>query len=231
MQPVQLSYSALSMLKDCKKCFWLDRNKKLVRPQGIKSGMPTAVDGILKEGLEVYRGSLPPALRNIPELEGFQLYTGSDLAKMRHWRSNPLKMQDARGNTIVGAFDDLLFNPTTQEYAYLDYKTTGKEPSVEFGQKYYQSQCDIYTRFLEKGGRKVASFGVLLFFWPAENGNGGVDFKSMAVFLTPNTAQAENLFTEAITCLDGPCPDHSPTCEYCGFLAKRNLELELVGRI
>lgn len=218
---IQLSYSSLSVKKDCPRCFYADRKLKIPRPQGIKSGMPVAVDNILKDGLEVYRGSLPPALRNIPELYGFQLYAGTDLAKMRHWKSNPLKMEDTKGNVIVGAFDDLLHNPTTDEYAYLDYKTTGKEPSTEFGEKYYQSQCDIYTRFLELGKRKIAKFGVLLFFWPVSNEHGGVDFKSMVVFLTPNTANAETLFKEAIECLDGPLPAASATCEYCNFVKAR----------
>ena len=34
-------------------------------------------------------------------------------------------MTDAKGNTIVGAFDDLLVNPTIKRYALLDYKTKG----------------------------------------------------------------------------------------------------------
>lgn len=219
---IQLSYSSLSIFKECLRCFYLDRKLKIPRPQGIKSGVPVAVDNILKQGLEVYRGSLPPVLKNIPELEGFQLYDGSDLAKMRHWKSNPLKMTDTKGNIIVGAFDDLLFNPNTKEYAYLDYKTTGKEPSVEFGERYYQSQCDIYTRFLEVGKKKVASFGCLLFFWPVKNNDGGVDFKSMPVFLTPNTANAESLFKEAIQCLESDVtPPSGPDCEFCRHFSNR----------
>ena len=221
---MQISYSSLSILKDCPRCFYNDRKLKIHRPQGIKSGIPVAVDKLLKEGLEVYRGSLPPVLKNIPEIEGFQLYDGADLAKMRHWKSNPLKMQDTKGNEIVGAFDDLLFNPTTQEYAYLDYKTKGKEPSVEFGEKYYQSQCDLYTRFLEVGKKKVASFGCLLFFWPVKNDNGGVDFKSMPVFLTPNPQAAEELFKRAIQCLESDVvPPSGVDCEYCKFVANRSL--------
>ncbi len=213
---MQLSYSALSTQKDCPRCFWLDRNKKLGRPQGIKSGVPGAVDNILKDGLEQYRGSLPPILAADLRLEGFVLYAGTDLPKMRHWKSNPYKMKDEKGNIIVGAFDDLLHHPGADTYAYLDYKTTGKEPSQEFGERYYQSQCDIYTRFLLLGGKKVASFGVLLFFWPVSNGNGSVDFKTMPIFLTPNPDNAEVLFKKAIECLEGPIPDASNDCEYCG---------------
>lgn len=219
---MQLSYSALGILKDCKKCFWLDRNKKLSRPRGIMSSLPNGIDGLLKIKLEAHRGSLPPALQGHPQLEGFTLYAGADLAKMRNWKSNPLKMEDAKGNIIVGAFDDLLHNTETDTYAFLDYKTKGSEPDQEYCEKYYQSQLDIYTCFLTRAGRKVAPFGVLLYFWPVESPTGLLDFKAKPFFLTPNTQNAENLFKNAIECLEGPLPAASETCEYCGFLAKRS---------
>lgn len=213
---IQLSYSSLSTFKSCPRCFWLDRNKKFKRPQGIKSSFPTGVDGILKAKLDSFRGSLPPALECCPELKGFQLYAGKDLEKMRNWKSNPMFMKDAKGNIIVGAFDDLLFNPTTTEYAYLDYKTKGSAPDQAYCEKYYQSQADIYTRFLELSGKKICKFGVLLYFWPVESEK-LVDFEQKAFFLTINTENAEKLFKDAITCLEGPMPKASLDCEYCNF--------------
>ena len=98
---MQLSYSALGIFKDCSRCFWLDRNKKLTRPRGIFSSMPGGVDGIIKEQLEKYRGQLPPYMAGFPQLDGFQLYTGADLKFMRNWKTNPLKMTDVKGNIIV----------------------------------------------------------------------------------------------------------------------------------
>jgi len=218
---MQLSYSALGIFKGCPRCFWLDRNKKLLRPRGIFSSLPTGIDGLLKENLETFRGSLPPMLKNYPQLEGFQLYAGADLKAMRNWKTNPLCMQDSKGNVIVGAFDDLLFNPTTQEYAFLDYKTKGSEPDQAYCEKYYQSQLNIYTRFLELNKRKVASFGVLLYFWPEAGADRLLVFKSKPFFMTPDTAAAETLFKEAIECLEGTIPEPSTTCEYCSYHAKR----------
>ncbi len=213
---IQLSYSALSIFKSCPRCFWLDRNKKFKRPQGIRSSFPVGVDKILKSKLETFRGSLPPALASCPELKGFQLYAGSDLDKMRNWKTNPLLMKDAKGNTIVGAFDDLLFNPTSELYALLDYKTKGSEPDQAYCEKYYQPQIDIYTRFLELGKRKVANFGVLLYFWPIASEN-LIDFVQKPFFLTPHTENAEKLFVDAITCLEGPMPEAGMDCEYCKY--------------
>ena len=220
---MNLSYSSLSDMKRCKRCCYLDRVKKIQKPQGIKSSVPTVVDEILKESLKVYRGSLPPVLKAEKRLDGFELYTGSDLGKMRHWASNPLNIDLGNGDKVIGAFDDLLHNPKTTEHAYLDYKTTGKEPGQEFGEKYYQSQCDIYTDFLLRGGRKVADFGVLYFFWPEKGDDGSVVFKSKAIFLKPNPAAAEALFAEALELLGKKdVPAHGPDCEYCAFERARS---------
>ena len=206
---MQLSYSSLSIFKNCPRCFYLDRKLKIPRPQGIKSGVPAAVDKILKESAVSILG-LP---------EGFKFYSGPDLKKMQHWKSNPYKMEDSKGNVIVGAFDDLLVNPETGELAYIDYKTTGKEPDQEFGEKYYQSQCDIYTAFLLRGGKKVASFGVLLFYWPMPGEGGTVLFKSKPILLKPNPEVAETLFKEAVALLESPkIPKPGPECEYCNYV-------------
>ena len=212
---MQLSYSALGTFKDCPRCFWLDRNKKICRPRGIMSSLPNGIDSLLKVKLEVFRGALPPVFSEYKQLEGFVLYAGADLLKMRNWKTNPLKMTDQKGNIIVGAFDDLLFNPSTQEYAFLDYKTKGSEPDQDYCEKYYQSQLNIYTRFLELGGKKVASFGVLLYFWPIQSTTGLLDFKAKPFFLTPNPKAAEEVFKRAIECLEGPIPQASNDCNYC----------------
>lgn len=214
---MQLSYSALSIFKECPRCFWLDRNKKFCRPRGIFSSFPGGVDAILKRKLEVYRGSLPPALEEYPELKGFTLYAGKDLAKMRNWKTNPMSMTDEKGNVLVGAFDDLLHNPTTNVFAMLDYKTKGSAPDLAYCQRYYQSQADIYTRFLELGKKNVAPFAVLFYFWPIEVETGLIDFMQKPFFLTPNTASAEKLFADAIKCLEGPMPEPSLDCEYCKY--------------
>lgn len=228
---IQLSYSSLSILKDCRRCFYADRKLKMPRPRGIFSSLPTGIDGLLKEQLEAYRGSLPPVLRAFPALDGFQLYAGSDLAKMRNWKTNPFRMEDAAGNIVVGALDDLLFNPETQEYAFLDYKTKGSAPDQAYCEKYYQTQLDIYARFLECGKRKIADFGVLFYFWPEAGRKETKEihpeevivFKSKPFFLTPNPANAEILFKEAVECLEGDLPRSSSTCEYCNFIRERQL--------
>ncbi len=125
-------------------------------------------------------------------------------------------MKDEKGNVLVGAFDDLLHNPSADVFAMLDYKTKGSQPDLNYCQQYYQNQADIYTRFLEIGGKKVAPFAVLLYFWPIESET-LIDFKQQAFLLTPNTANAEKIFKDAIVCLEGPMPAPSVDCEYCKY--------------
>lgn len=216
---MQLSSSALSTLKDCPRCFYLDRNLKICRPRGIYPSLPTGVDSVLKAHLEKFRGTLPPQLMEYEELQGFQLYAGADLAKMRNWRSNPLKMTDAKGNVLVGAFDDLLHNPKTGEFAVLDYKTKGTAPDLSYCVQYYQQQVNIYSRFLEIGKKKLAKFAVLLYFWPEPGESSILSFKSHAFFMIPDPAEAEILFAKAIKVLEEKAvPHYGEGCEYCAYV-------------
>lgn len=219
----QLSSSSLSIFESCPKCFYNDRNLKLKRPEGIKSGLPIAIDKIIKEQFDAYRGKLPPSLQGDDRLNGFVLYDAPELKKMQHWKSNPLKMTDENGNTIVGAFDDLLYNPTTDQFAFLDFKSSGKERDEAFGKQYYQKQIDIYTQFFIEAGRKVADFAVLLFFWPEPSENGFIQFKSKPVFLKPEPSAAVELFRRAMLCLDAKIvPPSGEDCEYCKFAFERS---------
>lgn len=220
---MQLSKSALDIFKNCPCCFWYDRNMKISRPRGIFSSLPNGIDGILKKTLESFRGNLPYPLLGIPELEGYFLYDGDDLGKMRNWKSNPYKMQDAKGNTIVGAFDDILYNSLSCTYAVLDYKSKGSEPTMEYCQQYCQDQVNLYTKFLNEGGKKTADFGVLLYFWPEPDDGFLIRFKSKVFLLKPNLGDADKLFREAMACLNGPCPPPSPDCEFCKYVFHRSV--------
>lgn len=208
-------------MKDCKRCFYLDRKLDIKRPEGIKSGMPNVVDKILKEGFEVYRGKLPAVLAAEEKLKGFVLYSDPELKKMRHWASNPTNFLLPDGSKFISAFDDLLYNPTTKHFAYLDYKTTGNEPDLAFGEKYYQAQCDLYSNALLVRKNLVADFGVLFFFWPEAGPGGTVVFKSKALFLKPNPKAGAEALKEACALLaQTKTPPPSDSCVYCAHSLK-----------
>src|SRR3989344_4511673 len=46
----KFSPSSLSLLKDCPRCFWLNFNKNIKRPDSIFPSLPSGMDKILKKG-------------------------------------------------------------------------------------------------------------------------------------------------------------------------------------
>lgn len=219
----QLSTSALSTFIDCPACFYADRKLKIARPRGIMSSLPTGIDGLLKSKLEQYRGSLPPMLER-PELDGYQLYANLfHLKKLQNWKSSDLKYRDHKGNVLVGAFDDLLHNPSTDTYAMLDYKTKGSMPDLAYCEKYYQKQVDNYTLLLQSGGYKTAPFGVLFYFWPEQCESETIKFMNKTFILNADASRAIEMFDRAIDCLESDLmPPAGLVCEYCAFIGSRS---------
>jgi len=51
----KLSPSALHLLDECPRCFWLTQHKLWKRPIGIFPSLPNGMDKILKEYFDLYR--------------------------------------------------------------------------------------------------------------------------------------------------------------------------------
>ena len=81
----KLSPSALSLLKDCGRCFWLSKNR-VAKPRGIFPSLPSGMDTIIKDSHDRYRldgQKLPPIiLRQLPE--GATAF--KDLILLNKWR-------------------------------------------------------------------------------------------------------------------------------------------------
>ena len=212
---MQLSASALNVFNDCKRCFYLDRKMKAPRPRGIFSSLPGGVDGILKARFDSMRGQLPKEMQT-GELDGWRLFSDAVLlGKRRNWRSNDLVHKDHKGNTLVGALDDILENEAGDLMAPLDVKTKGTEPDQDYCERYYQRQLDIYALLLSKK-HDVAAFGALLYFWPVECADNLIKFESKVFLLEVSAARAGSIFDEAIELLESDeLPDASVKCEFC----------------
>jgi hypothetical protein len=222
---IQLSNSSLALFVECPRCFKNDKSYGIPRPRGIFSSLPNGIDKLLKQSFDSQRGTLPEIICR-PELNGYVLFDNDALLKKyRNWKSSPLKYKDASGNVLVGALDDLLYNPSTDTYAMLDFKTRGASPDQEYCEKYYQKQVDTYALLLLSGGFKVADFGVLLYFYPIESENESIKFESKAFLLKPNPMAAQELFSLALACLGSEIsPPSSPECQYCSYVAKIEAE-------
>src|SRR3989338_6054890 len=207
----KFSPSSLSLLKDCPRCFWLQFNKNIKRPDSIFPSLPSGMDKILKEHFDRFmkKGELPPELQ---KLNGeVKLFDDEELLKV--WRSNfkGIPWTDKKGNVLRGAIDNLLVKG--KKLIVLDYKTRGF-PLKEDTHEHYQGQIDIYNFLLHKNGYETEDYAFLLFYHPKkvlETGEAvfNTDLKKMKV----NVKNAEKIFNNALKLLNSSCPKKS--CVWC----------------
>ena len=209
----KLSPSALNLMKECPRCFWLTQHGVWKRPAGIFPSLPSGMDKILKIHFDKFRErkELPPELCKNGECSDMKLF--SDEEKLKIWRNNfkGISWMDKEGNILHGAVDNLLVRG--KKIIVLDYKTRGyalKEDTHE----HYQHQLDIYNFLLRKNGYETEDFAFLLFYIPKEViSTGEVIFDTTLKKMKINVKNAEKLFKKAIELLNSDCPEKS--CEWC----------------
>ncbi len=211
----KLSPSSLSLFNDCQRCFYLSQNKQIERPRGIFPSLPSGMDKVIKEYFDECRRERrrPEELAALPA--DVNLY--QDLKQLSTWRNNykGIRWNDAAGNTLSGAIDDLLQQEDT--LIILDHKTKGfkpKEPDKTVD--YYQQQLDMYALLFEKNGFTVADTGHILLWYPEKvNGSGLVQFATKLYDLALSPANAQAVFEKALEILHGAEPEAAEKCEYC----------------
>ncbi len=213
----KLSPSSLSLFNDCQRCFYLNQNKKIKRPQGIFPSLPSGMDIVIKEYFDQCReeGRRPDELTALPK--DVTLY--QDMKQLKVWRNNfkGIRWNDDGGNTLFGAIDDLL--QQDEKLIVLDHKTKGFKPKEGEEDKtieYYQQQLDMYALLFQKNGFSVAETGHILLWYPeGVKGSGLVQFatKLYDISLSPTNAQA--VFEKALGVLQGAEPEAAKKCEYC----------------
>jgi len=209
---ITLSPSSLNLLKDCPRCFWIQFNKGIKRPNGAFPSLPSGMDKILKKHFDSFRdkGLLPPELS---KLENIKLFDDVELLEI--WRNNRKGIQwvDEEGNILRGAVDNIL--QKGEKLIVLDFKTRGF-PLKEDTHEHYQDQLDIYNFLLRKNGFETEDYAYLLFYHPKEvEEDGDVAFHIDLVKIEVSVENAERIFKEAIEILKGEMPDCGKGCEFC----------------
>lgn len=218
----KLSPSSLSLMKECPRCFWLDKHSVWKRPSGIFPSLPSGMDGILKNHFDKFRdkGVLPPELCETKECKKLKLF--DDIETLKAWRSNfkGIRFEDKKGNVLFGAVDNILVKG--KKMIVLDYKTRGfalKEDTAG----HYQDQLDIYNFLLRKNGYFTEDYAFLLFYVPKEvTETGEVVFDTTLVKRKVNVKNAEKLFKKAIKLLNDECP--KKTCVWCENLRRKKAQ-------
>ncbi|MEK6841844.1 MAG: hypothetical protein AABX91_01695, partial [Nanoarchaeota archaeon] len=123
--PFKLSPSSLNLMKECPRCFWLDKHNVWKRPSGIFPSLPSGMDKILKVHFNKFRdkGELPPELCNNEDCLNLKLF--DDKEKLKTWQNNlrGISWEDKEGNILHGAVDNILVHG--KKLIVLDYKTRG----------------------------------------------------------------------------------------------------------
>ena len=218
--PYKLSPSALNLMKECPRCFWLTQHKVWKRPAGVFPSLPSGMDKILKIHFDKFRdkGKLPPELCEDNSCKNMKLF--DDKEKLKIWQSNfkGISYTDKNGNELHGAVDNILTKGN--KLIVLDYKTRGyklKEDTAE----HYRLQQNIYNFLLRKNGYDTEEYFFLLFYVPREvTETGEVMFDTELVKMKVDVKMAESIWKDALKLLEGPCPVEG--CEWCESVQGKN---------
>jgi len=208
----KFSPSSLSLMKQCKRCFWLRFNKDIKRPEGIFPSLPNGMDKILKKHFDSCRdkGIMPKELK---ELSDVKLYENEFL--LEAWRNNRrgIRWEDDNGNLFMGAIDNIL--KKGDKLIVLDYKTRGF-PLKENTPKYNQDQLDIYNLLLRKNKYETEDYSYLLFYHPTGvNEKGDIIFHTDLIKMKVSINNAAKIFHNALELLKEDIPKPAKECNYC----------------
>jgi len=210
----KLSPSAINLMLECQRCFWLEKHKVWKRPSGVFPSLPSGMDMVLKKHFDKFmeRGELPPEMREYGIGNEYNLF--NDKAKLEIWRNNRKGIQykdKTSGIILMGAVDNLLTKKG--KIIVLDYKTRGY-PLKEDTHKHYQAQMDIYNFLLRKNGYDTEDYAYLLFYYPREvSETGELIFNTKLIKIKTDAKKGGEYFKDAIRLLEGDCP--KKTCEWC----------------
>ncbi|MFH1106569.1 MAG: PD-(D/E)XK nuclease family protein [Candidatus Micrarchaeota archaeon] len=217
----RLSPTALNLLDDCERCFWLENVKRLPRPRGIFPSLPNGVDRILKNHFDrcTIKGELPPELGK----EGVDAKLYEDLSQLEKWRDARKGIEwtdESTGVYLHGGVDAML--ERKGKLIVLDFKTRGYALKADTAH-YYADQLNCYNFLLRKNGHATEDYSYLLFFIPEKVlPSGEFAFDTKLVKMPVDVRRVEDMLARAVKVLEGPEPQPANDCEYCTFVATRN---------
>jgi CRISPR/Cas system-associated exonuclease Cas4 (RecB family) len=221
-----LSRSKIDLFLTCPRCFWLDVRAKIRQPPGFPFNLNNAVDHLLKNEFDRYRGgtTVPPRLQR----EGVALIPAAhrELPKWRHNFTGVRVEHAPTGLTVYGAIDDLWTDARGNHYV-VDYKATAKKDEVTLDAEWqdaYKRQVEFYQWLLRQHRVKVADRAWFVYANGVKDEAPFVDVLRFRTKLTPYDGDAswvEPTLREVADCLamkHPPAP--APECEFCDYVAR-----------
>jgi CRISPR/Cas system-associated exonuclease Cas4 (RecB family) len=216
---IQLSPNSLNLYLECPHCFWLDKNKGIKRPPPYPYALNSAVDSLLKEEFDAYRGK--KTVHPLLKLNNIKAHLFENQKLLNQWRNNLAGIRYFDSDlqaTLFGAVDDVL-EFSDGKIAPLDYKSTGSSAANIYDR--FQLQLDTYTYLMEKNGFQTPRKGYLAFYI-VDKSKGFIDrlpFRKEFVEIETNPGDIYEIFKDAVNCLKSPAPPkHSSDCQFAKWL-------------
>jgi len=224
-KPFKLSRSGIDLIRECPRCFYLDKRLRIGRPKGFPFNINSAVDTLLKREFDYYRECREP--------HPLMAECGVDAVPFLHpelskWRQNftgVRYLHKQTGILVHGAVDDLWQTPSG-ELIVVDYKATAKKAEVhsldEDWHGGYKRQLEVYQWLLRRNGFRVSSRA----YWVYANGDASAErfdrvvrFRMTIIPYDGDDSWVEAQVILAKECLDsGSPPPPSPSCKWCQFV-------------
>jgi len=214
-ETIQLSPNSLNLFLECPHCFWLDKNRGIKRPPPYPYALNSAVDALLKEEFDAYRGKklTHPLLKG----SNIKAHLFENQKLLNQWRNNLAGIRyfdEELQATLFGAVDDVL-EFDDGKIAPLDYKSTGSTAANVYDR--FQLQLDTYTFLMEKNGYKTPRKGYLAFYI-VDKSKGFIDrlpFRKEVMEIETNPDEVYEIFKDAVIVLRSSVPPkHSNDCQF-----------------
>ena len=75
---IRFSPTALNLLLECPRCFWLKYCRGIIRPKGLVPSLCSGMDREIKEYFDKFRGALPPELAGKVDGKLLMIWTYSE---------------------------------------------------------------------------------------------------------------------------------------------------------
>jgi hypothetical protein len=220
------SRTALDEFVECPRCFYFSRRLGHARPGGGMSGLPGAVEKLMRQELDGYRArhEQHPVMADLPgDLIPF------DHPSLGDWRKSKPGIRLAHagsGFLLSGAPDDVWYSRETEELHIVDYKTTSSDDGATLETDWapkYMRQVSFYQYLLSGIGHPASRVAYFLFAKAdkeADAYGGIVRFDSIVRPYEVDTSWIEGALLGARACLEADAPP-APTedCKWCAWAA------------
>ena len=220
----KLSRSKVDFYLNCPRCFYMDRRLGIGRPPGFPFNLNSAVDNLLKNEFDYYRGIQKPH----PYIQRLGLnavpFQHEKLDKWRHNFSGIVYQHEIFKLHLFGAVDDIWVNLETDELIVVDYKSTSKNSEINLDADWqigYKRQMEFYQYLLRKNGFKVSDTGYFVYcngIRQKERFDEKLDFEIYLLDYMGNDGWIEKTLSSLIQTIKSErIPSYTKSCEYCEY--------------